>query len=556
MRSSRTTSAPRRTRPTSAAALLALDATLRTNRRELPLAELYRVPTEDDRRTTTLEPGELLPRGRAPAAEASVYLKAMERKRWAFPLVGVAAARTGGATRVALAGVAPIPWLLDGQTSTTRHRCRGTRTSSTWPERSSSGRARSMRAARRQRRCRSSLRSSLALVAARAAAVEAAAQAPTHDANGCTDGRRAAADARRARSRRTARRRRRPTTSRSQTNCGSFTIRLAVKTSPTTTASFASLVPKGFFDHTIFHRIVPGFVIQGGDPTGTGTGGPGYTTVDKPPAGDALHARPRGDGEDAGRAGRHGRQPVLRRHRAGRAAAAATTPCSGKVVGRARRSSTGSASSAIRVDRAADRDRRDPEGDRRTSHVIAARRARRRRRRPGTAARSSASCCRPCSPRCAQTSVDGGRRRRRRAPRVEARRARASSSATTGSAAPARRCAAGSRRSATTSSTRSSSSPTGPSLDPRAVERVLEHRDDGAVVAASYDGTRSHPVVLARASGRRVPDEGGRALEPVLVDCSDLQPARATSTTPERTTSSGVPQRRELRLQLGRHRLG
>jgi peptidyl-prolyl cis-trans isomerase B (cyclophilin B) len=68
------------------------------------------------------------------------------------------------------------------------------------------------------------------------------------------------------------------------TNCGSFTIRLAVKTSPATTASFASLAQKGFFDGTIFHRIVPGFVVQGGDPTGSGSGGPGYTTVDIPPA--------------------------------------------------------------------------------------------------------------------------------------------------------------------------------------------------------------------------------------------------------------------------------
>jgi peptidyl-prolyl cis-trans isomerase B (cyclophilin B) len=68
------------------------------------------------------------------------------------------------------------------------------------------------------------------------------------------------------------------------TNCGDFTIRLAVKTSPATTASFASLVQKGFFNGTIFHRIVPGFVIQGGDPTGSGSGGPGYSTVDIPPA--------------------------------------------------------------------------------------------------------------------------------------------------------------------------------------------------------------------------------------------------------------------------------
>jgi peptidyl-prolyl cis-trans isomerase B (cyclophilin B) len=70
-----------------------------------------------------------------------------------------------------------------------------------------------------------------------------------------------------------------------KTNCGDFTIRLAVKTTPATTASFASLVRKGYFDGTVFHRIVPGFVVQGGDPTGTGSGGPGYSTVDKPAVG-------------------------------------------------------------------------------------------------------------------------------------------------------------------------------------------------------------------------------------------------------------------------------
>jgi cyclophilin family peptidyl-prolyl cis-trans isomerase len=72
------------------------------------------------------------------------------------------------------------------------------------------------------------------------------------------------------------------------TSCGSFTIRLDLKTSPATAASFVSLARKGFFDGTVFHRIVPGFVIQGGDPTGTGTGGPGYSTVDRPPA-DAAY---------------------------------------------------------------------------------------------------------------------------------------------------------------------------------------------------------------------------------------------------------------------------
>ncbi len=98
-----------------AAALLALGATLRTNTRELPVAELYRVPTEDDRRTTTLDSGEILLELHVPQPERSVYLKAMERKRWSFPIVGVAAVRSGGVTRVALAGVAPVPWLLDGR---------------------------------------------------------------------------------------------------------------------------------------------------------------------------------------------------------------------------------------------------------------------------------------------------------------------------------------------------------------------------------------------------------------------------------------------------------
>jgi xanthine dehydrogenase YagS FAD-binding subunit len=97
-----------------AAALLSLDARLRTSRRELPIADLYRLPTEDDRRTTTLDEGELILSVEVPPCDSSVYLKAMERKRWAFPIVGVAATRSGGATRVALAGVAPIPWLLTG----------------------------------------------------------------------------------------------------------------------------------------------------------------------------------------------------------------------------------------------------------------------------------------------------------------------------------------------------------------------------------------------------------------------------------------------------------
>ena len=67
-----------------------------------------------------------------------------------------------------------------------------------------------------------------------------------------------------------------------KTNCGEFTITLAPERSPHATASFAALAEDGYYDNTFFHRIVPGFVIQGGDPTATGTGGPGYTTVDTP----------------------------------------------------------------------------------------------------------------------------------------------------------------------------------------------------------------------------------------------------------------------------------
>ena len=100
-----------------AAALLALGATVRTDRRELPIADLYRLPTEDDRSTTTLAKDELIVALDVPQPDASVYLKAMDRRRWAFALVGVAAARTGENVRFGLAGVAPIPWSdLDGAT--------------------------------------------------------------------------------------------------------------------------------------------------------------------------------------------------------------------------------------------------------------------------------------------------------------------------------------------------------------------------------------------------------------------------------------------------------
>jgi cyclophilin family peptidyl-prolyl cis-trans isomerase len=69
-----------------------------------------------------------------------------------------------------------------------------------------------------------------------------------------------------------------------ETNCGTFDIALATSEAPITTNSFAYLAEEGFYDELTFHRIVPEFVIQGGDPTGTGTGGPGYSVTEAPPA--------------------------------------------------------------------------------------------------------------------------------------------------------------------------------------------------------------------------------------------------------------------------------
>ncbi|MGI9557641.1 MAG: peptidylprolyl isomerase [Solirubrobacterales bacterium] len=91
------------------------------------------------------------------------------------------------------------------------------------------------------------------------------------------------------------------------TSCGSFSIALDAERAPTTVASFENLVNEGFYDGTTFHRIVPDFVIQGGDPAGDGTGGPGYS-VDEPPPDDLAYtqgivAMAKTDAEPPGRSG-------------------------------------------------------------------------------------------------------------------------------------------------------------------------------------------------------------------------------------------------------------
>ena len=108
-RSSRTTSARRRTHP------IRLPHCSRSARPFAPIGASCRSQSctgchKDDRSTTTLATDELIVELDVPRPDASVYLKAMDRRRWAFALVGVAAARFGDDVRFGLAGVAPIPW--------------------------------------------------------------------------------------------------------------------------------------------------------------------------------------------------------------------------------------------------------------------------------------------------------------------------------------------------------------------------------------------------------------------------------------------------------------
>ena len=92
-----------------------------------------------------------------------------------------------------------------------------------------------------------------------------------------------------------------------ETSCGTFSVALDLALAPNAAASLVALAGAGYFDDTVFHRIVPGFVIQGGDPTAKGTGGPGYKTVDVPPAGSryvkGTFAMAKGGQEPAGTSG-------------------------------------------------------------------------------------------------------------------------------------------------------------------------------------------------------------------------------------------------------------
>jgi cyclophilin family peptidyl-prolyl cis-trans isomerase len=72
-----------------------------------------------------------------------------------------------------------------------------------------------------------------------------------------------------------------PSTATMTTNLGAIELELFDEDAPKTVANFKDLAGKGFYDGVIFHRIIDDFMIQGGDPTGTGTGGPGYQFEDE-----------------------------------------------------------------------------------------------------------------------------------------------------------------------------------------------------------------------------------------------------------------------------------
>ena len=271
---------------------VAHDAARASGRGALPACR----PT-DDRDVTTLAPDELILELDVPQPEASIYLKAMDRRKWAFPIVGVAAARFGGEVRIALAGVAPIPWPLDSAAALedatplpgTAYKVEIARALV----------RRALAATRAHDRARHTANAPLLAHLTRLPLVLA-----VRGARGLRRRRQAERqEPRRARSTRQAGDvpAARPSRSRTRSTCRRTSARSTSgstsKDSPCTTSSFAALVRKQFFDGTRFHRIVPGIRDPGRRPDGTGQGGPGYTVRDIPPANAPYTKGRRRDGE-------------------------------------------------------------------------------------------------------------------------------------------------------------------------------------------------------------------------------------------------------------------
>ena len=285
---------------------------------------------------------------------------------------------------------------------------------------------------------------------------------------------------------------------------------LATKTSPCTTASFVGLVDKGFFDGTDLPPDRPGFVIQGGDPTGTGMGGPGYSTVDTPPTDTQIQEGPRRDGEVAERTGRDRRAASSSSSRATASACRRTTRSS-VTSPRASTSSRRSGSSATRPTRRALRPRRSRSTRWSSRRADALRSCSRPERRAASARQAahparagprtrSGELGRTTSSSCSGRTTSRRRRARRPLSRLGARARRV---------APLRARGARRRRRGRGRRARRRPELVPGRGRPRARGLARERRE---VVAATYDGNRGHPVVLARAVWDQIPDQGARAL--------------------------------------------
>ena len=357
-----------------AAALLALGATLRTNRRELPVAELYRLPTEDDRRTTTLEPGEVILELDVPPPTRPSYLKAMDRKRFGVPARRrrrrPARRRDDGRARRRRADPVAARRLARRR----RRRCPAPRTRSRSRPRSS--RARSPRRLTRS-------------IAARCAALR-----PPRPARRCVllaalrrrrrlghDDERHGARRRRATitcctpsPRRRPRRARRKaptpsarpvedaTRSRWRRTAAASRSRSTRRSRRTRPRRSSSLVQHGLLRQDDLPPHRPGLRDPGRRPDRDRHRRPGLLDRRHAAGGRAVHARRRRDGEDRRRAAGHGGQPVLRRHRRRRRASRPTTRSS--ATSRDGLDVVDAIGTARRRRRAADAGRRDREGDR------------------------------------------------------------------------------------------------------------------------------------------------------------------------------------------------
>ena len=452
-------------------------------------------------------------RSSVPDGDASVYLKAMDRKRWAFPLVGVAAARTAAATRIALAGVAPIPWLLER-----RGARRGDAAAAATPTRSRSPSA----LVKRAEAARSSERVDVAWHALRLSsrsprARRAAAAASRRTAAPATTTRRRLHDRRRSRAGQRAAEKptkaldpRRPTRSTLHTNCGNFAIRLDVKRRACDDGVVRQRsAEQGYFDQRSSTASSRASSSRAGTRPRAGPAAPATRPSTSRRRRRNTHRRGR-DGEDAGRAAR------------GRAAASSsssrrTTPAAAGLRGRSARSRGLDVVDAIGKlgdpsTEQATEDGRDREGDRLRSSDDRRRRARGRRGDPVRRRRSSASSCRASSTRCADAAVTRSSwSKGANEVRTDSTRAWRRPLRRLGRAGPAPGSAAGSLRSASEVDARARRPRRRPRARPaRGRARGRAPRATAPVLAATYDGARSHPVLLARCGlGPTFPTEGG-----------------------------------------------